>query len=189
MSTGSDPRGRDHLDRPVTRGPESDRGTYPDDRPRDLDRRDEPRRSEDRPRDERQDADRRDLDRRELDRRVADRDLDRDHREAPTARDPHDPALDAEPRSGGKTAAVWLSLILGAIVLILLLIFVIQNNVTATFQYFNAEFDLPLGVAMLLAAIAGALVMALVGSVRMIQMGLTIRKLRRQQERIQRAVR
>lgn len=184
MSTGSDPRGRDHLDRPVTRGPESDRGTYPDERPRDLDRRDEPRRSEDRPRDERQDADRRDLDRRD-----ADRDLDRDHREAPTARDPHDPALDAEPRSGGKTAAVWLSLILGAIVLILLLIFVIQNNVTATFQYFNAEFDLPLGVAMLLAAIAGALVMALVGSVRMIQMGLTIRKLRRQQERIQRAVR
>ena len=184
MSTGSDPRGRDHLDRPVTRGPESDRGTYPDERPRDLDRQDEPRRSEDRPRDERQDADRRDLDRRD-----ADRDLDRDHREAPTARDPHDPALDAEPRSGGKTAAVWLSLILGAIVLILLLIFVIQNNVTATFQYFNAEFDLPLGVAMLLAAIAGALVMALVGSVRMIQMGLTIRKLRRQQERIQRAVR
>ncbi len=184
MSTGSDPRGRDHLDRPVTRSPESDRGTYPNDRTRDLDRRDEPRRSEDRPRDERQDADRRDLDR-----RAADRDLDRDHREAPTTRDPHDPALDAEPRSGGKTAAVWLSLILGAIVLILLLIFVIQNNVTATFQYFNAEFDLPLGVAMLLAAIAGALVMALVGSVRMIQMGLTIRKLRRQQERIQRAVR
>ena len=184
MSTGSDPRGRDHLDRPVTRGPESDHGTYPDDRTRDLDRRDEPHRSEDRPRDERQDADRRDLDRRD-----ADRDLDRDHREAPTARDPHDPALEAEPRSGGKTAAVWLSLILGAIVLILLLIFVIQNNVTATFQYFNAEFDLPLGVAMLLAAIAGALVMALVGSVRMIQMGLTIRKLRRQQERIQRAVR
>ena len=71
----------------------------------------------------------------------------------------------------------------------LLLIFVIQNNVTATFQYFNAQFDLPLGVAMLLAAIAGALVMALVGSMRMIQMGWTIRKLRRQQEKIQRAVR
>ena len=90
---------------------------------------------------------------------------------------------------GGKTAGLWISLILGAIVLVLLLIFVIQNNQTAGFEYFSAQFDLPLGVAMLLAAIAGALVMALVGSVRMIQMGWTIRKLRKQQEKAQRSLR
>ncbi|MGO1424046.1 MAG: LapA family protein, partial [Brachybacterium sp.] len=84
---------------------------------------------------------------------------------------------------------MWIGLILGAIILVLLLIFVIQNNVTAGFQYFGAEFDLPLGVAMLLAAIAGALVMALVGSVRMIQMSWTIRKLRKQQDKIHRATR
>src|SRR5699024_10038278 len=88
-------------------------------------------------------------------------------------------------RGGGATAGVWISLILGAIVLALLLIFVIQNNVTATFQYFTATFELPLGVAMLLAAIAGALVMALVGSVRMIQMSWTIRRLRKTQDKIQ----
>ncbi|GAA1309573.1 LapA family protein [Brachybacterium tyrofermentans] len=93
------------------------------------------------------------------------------------------------PRSGGKTAGLWISLILGAIVLVLLLIFVIQNSQSASFEYFNATFDLPLGVAMLLAAIAGALVMALVGSVRMFQMSWTIRKMRKQQEKIQRAVR
>ena len=91
--------------------------------------------------------------------------------------------------SGGKTAGMWIGLILGAIILVLLLIFVIQNNVTAGFQYFGAQFDLPLGVAMLLAAIAGALVMALVGSVRMIQMSWTIRKLRKQQDKIHRATR
>ncbi|MEE1619472.1 LapA family protein [Brachybacterium sp. J153] len=90
---------------------------------------------------------------------------------------------------GGKTAGMWIGLILGAVVLVLLLIFVIQNNVTARFQYFGAEFDLPLGVAMLLAAIAGALVMALVGSVRMIQMSWTIRKLRKQQEKVRRVTR
>ena len=76
-----------------------------------------------------------------------------------------------------------------AVYLVLLLIFVIQNNQTAGFEYFSAQFDLPLGVAMLLAAIAGALVMALVGSVRMIQMGWTIRKLRKQQEKVQRTLR
>ena len=199
MSTGSDRPGDDRLDRPVTREPAGsgvDRDRYADDHSRrdvDADRRaDADRRSglgrEDRPRDDRRDAGPRDRDRRDADRREVDR-RDADRRDAPATREAHDPALEPEPRNGGKTAAIWLSLILGAIVLILLLIFVIQNNVTATFQYFNAEFDLPLGVAMLLAAIAGALVMALVGSVRMIQMGLTIRKLRRQLEKIQRAVR
>ncbi|MGP9538691.1 LapA family protein [Brachybacterium sp. AOP43-C2-M15] len=92
-------------------------------------------------------------------------------------------------RGGGRTAGLWISLILGAIVLVMLLIFVIQNNHTARFQYFATEFDLPLGVAMLLAAIAGALVMALVGSVRMVQMSWTIRKMRKQQEKIHRATR
>lgn len=176
MSTGPEPRPYDDRTRPVDRGPV--------DPSRDGDRyADEPRgHSDDRGR-YAEDRARTDapgggaVDRREAD--------------APTGagRAGHDPALETEPRSGGKTAALWISLILGAIVLILLLIFVIQNNVSATFQYFNAEFDLPLGVAMLLAAIAGALVMALVGSMRMIQMGWTIRKLRRQQEKVQRAVR
>ncbi|MGO1257477.1 MAG: LapA family protein [Brachybacterium sp.] len=101
-----------------------------------------------------------------------------------------EPAPELEPvGSGGKTAGMWIGLILGAIILVLLLIFVIQNNVTAGFRYFGAEFDLPLGVAMLLAAIAGALVMALVGSVRMFQMSWTIRRLRKQQDKIHRATR
>ena len=105
--------------------------------------------------------------------------------ERPAAEEP----ADVPTSSGGKTATTWIALILGAIVLVLLLIFVIQNNQTAGFQYFAAEFDLPLGVAMLLAAIAGALVMALVGSMRMIQMSWTIRKLRKQQDKIHRATR
>ena len=99
-----------------------------------------------------------------------------------------DPTLDAHQRQG-ISGGTWIALILGAIVLVLLLIFVIQNNQTAGFEYFSAQFDLPLGVAMLLAAIAGAPVMALVGSVRMIQMGWTIRKLRKQQEKVQRTLR
>ena len=109
--------------------------------------------------------------------------------ERPAVEDPADTRTDVPVSRGGKTATTWIALILGAIVLVLLLIFVIQNNQTAGFEYFSARFDLPLGVAMLLAAIAGALVMALVGSVRMIQMGWTIRKLRKQQEKVQRTLR
>lgn len=84
----------------------------------------------------------------------------------------------------GHGPAVWIGLVIGAIVLVLLLIFVIQNQGTASFEYFAARFELPLGVAMLLAAVAGALIMALVGSVRMIQMSLTMRKMRKQLDKI-----
>lgn len=87
---------------------------------------------------------------------------------------PEDPKV-----RGSATAATWIALILGAIVLILLLIFVIQNNTKASFTYFSGTFDLPLGVAMLLAAIAGALVMALVGSVRIFQLSWRLRRMRK----------
>lgn len=110
-------------------------------------------------------------------------------RRAETAEQPRTPEIEDVNAGGGKTAGIWIALILGAVVLILLLIFVIQNNVKATFEYFGAQFDLPLGVAMLLAAIAGALVMALVGSVRIFQLSWTIRKLRKTQAKIQNAVR
>lgn len=113
--------------------------------------------------------------------------------EAPAAERPQEKGPAGDPGEpiggGGKTAGMWIGLILGAIILVMLLIFVLQNNQTAGFQYFATEFDLPLGIAMLLAAIAGALVMALVGSVRMMQMSWTIRKLRKQQEKIHRVTR
>ena len=94
-----------------------------------------------------------------------------------------DPALD-EPTKRGVSGVVWAALILGVIILILLLIFIIQNNVTTRFEYMAWQFSLPLGVAMLLSAVAGALVMALVGSVRMFKLGHRVRKLEKERARI-----
>lgn len=94
-----------------------------------------------------------------------------------------DPALDA-PVKRGVSGTVWAALIAGVIVLILLLVFIIQNNVGTRFEYMAWTFSLPLGVAMLLSAIAGALIMALVGSVRMFALGRRVRKLERERERI-----
>ena len=96
--------------------------------------------------------------------------------------------VETAPAGGGRTAGIWISLILGAIVLVLLLIFILQNNSPAVFEYMTWTFSLPLGVAMLLAAIAGALVMGLVGSVRIFQLGRTNKKLRRQLDTIQGAL-
>jgi len=94
-----------------------------------------------------------------------------------------DPSLD-KPVKRGVSGTVWAALILGVIVLILLLVFIIQNNVATRFEYMAWTFSLPLGVAMLLSAIAGALIMALVGSVRMFSLGHRVRKLERERERI-----
>ena len=84
-----------------------------------------------------------------------------------------------QPAPKSRMAVVWASLFVGVILMILLLVFIIQNNVSTKFDYFTWQFSLPLGVAMLLAALAGALIRALVGSVRMIQMRWELHKYRR----------
>ncbi len=99
-----------------------------------------------------------------------------------------DPKLDEHQRQG-ITGGTWIALILGALILIMLLIFILQNNVPADFAYLGWTFQLPLGVAMLFAAIAGVLVMALFGSVRLIKQGHRVRRLEKERETIKRTIR
>ncbi|MDH6281740.1 LapA family protein [Prescottella agglutinans] len=68
-----------------------------------------------------------------------------------------------------RAASAWTGLVIGIIVAILLLIFILQNLETVTFQLFAWHFTLPAGISLLLAAIAGALIMALAGGIRIIQ--------------------
>lgn len=98
-----------------------------------------------------------------------------------------DPQLDQHQKQG-ITGATWIALILGALILIMLLIFILQNNVPADFAYLGWTFQLPLGIAMLFAAIAGVLVMALFGSVRLYKLGHRVRKLEKDRETIKRTI-
>lgn len=75
-----------------------------------------------------------------------------------------------------RTAALWTGLVIGAVVLVILLVFILQNLDPATVQIFAWQLDLPLGISMLLAAIAGALVMALVGGARILQVRRAAKK-------------
>lgn len=91
---------------------------------------------------------------------------------------PSSPAHETDVRRGQRVAgSTWVALVLGALILILLLIFVVQNGESADFAYLGLTFSLPLGVAMLFAAIAGMLVMALFGSVQFFRLGRRIRRL------------
>lgn len=98
-----------------------------------------------------------------------------------------DPSLDEHQRAG-FTGATWTALILGALVLIMLLIFILQNNDPADFAYLGWAFTLPLGIAMLFAAIAGMLIMGLFGSVRLFKLGRRVRKLEKEREQLKRTL-
>jgi uncharacterized integral membrane protein len=63
-----------------------------------------------------------------------------------------------------------------AVVLLLLLIFILENEQRADVGFFGAHVSLPVGVAMLLAAVAGALVVIIPGTARIIQLRITARR-------------
>jgi lipopolysaccharide assembly protein A len=75
-----------------------------------------------------------------------------------------------------RMGGVWVGLALSAVVLLLLLIFILENEQTVDIAYFGAHGHLPLGVALLLAALAGALLVLIPGTVRIVQLRRTARR-------------
>ena len=75
-----------------------------------------------------------------------------------------------------RTGAAWVALIVAAIVFVFLLIFVVQNPDDVQVKYLWFEGTLSLGVAMLFAAVAGALTAGLLGTVRILQLRSRARK-------------
>ncbi|MCW4353930.1 lipopolysaccharide assembly protein LapA domain-containing protein [Hoyosella sp. YIM 151337] len=75
-------------------------------------------------------------------------------------------------RAGGW----WTALIAGALLLVLLLIFIIQNQDTTRILVLFWEWNIPLGVALLAAAILGILIAACIGGVRILQLRRAARK-------------
>jgi uncharacterized integral membrane protein len=68
------------------------------------------------------------------------------------------------------------ALIAGAVVLILLLVFILENTASVRIAYFGAGFHIPLGVALLLAAIGGALLVGIFGAARILQLRRRVRR-------------
>ena len=78
----------------------------------------------------------------------------------------------ATPKGGpGRTkiGGAWIGLILGAVVLVFLLIFILQNLDPARVQFLGLQAELPLGIWMLFSAVAGVLLLAIPGLGPMIQ--------------------
>lgn len=77
-----------------------------------------------------------------------------------------------------KTAAgsMWVGLVVSAILLIVLLVFILQNQQQSELNLFGWTWNFPVGVGMLFAAILGALITALIGGWRMMDLRRQIRK-------------
>jgi uncharacterized integral membrane protein len=75
-----------------------------------------------------------------------------------------------------KAAAVWSALAVGMLILIVLLIFIAQNTTQASFTFLAAHWNLPLGVAILLAAVSGGLITVLAGTARIFQLRRAAKK-------------
>jgi uncharacterized integral membrane protein len=73
---------------------------------------------------------------------------------------------------------LWVAAVAFAVVLLLLLIFVLQNGQRAEVSFFGAHGHLPMGVALLLAAVFGILLVALPGTARIVQLRLLDRQRR-----------
>lgn len=87
------------------------------------------------------------------------------------------------PKSAGKpkvnssfAAGTWIALIAGALLLILLLVFIVQNQTSTTVDFLSWQFTLPMRVWVLGSSIAGALIMAIVGGVRMFELRRQVKK-------------
>jgi uncharacterized integral membrane protein len=69
-----------------------------------------------------------------------------------------------------RTSGLWTGLILSSVVLLFLLIFILQNNAPVQINFLAWTGTLPTGVALLLAAIAGLLLVAIPGGLRILQL-------------------
>lgn len=90
---------------------------------------------------------------------------------------PKSAATPKEPAIGfTRAGALWSALIAGFLILILLLIFITQNTAPTDFRFLGWHWSLPLGVAILLAAVVGGLITVAVGTARILQLRRAAKK-------------
>lgn len=95
---------------------------------------------------------------------------------APGAPDPQTTPSEPVRVRHSRTSSVWIGAIVAAILLILLLIFITQNTDTVTVHFFGLAGGLPVAVALLFAAVCGVLLVAIPGTVRILQLRKAVNK-------------
>jgi uncharacterized integral membrane protein len=83
-----------------------------------------------------------------------------------------------DPLRGSRTSLFWVAVVALGMVLLLLIIFIAQNTRTTTVSFLAWDGNVPVAVALLIAAVAGLFLATLAGALRILQLR---RRVRRQQ--------
>jgi uncharacterized integral membrane protein len=86
------------------------------------------------------------------------------------------PAEGSHTRIAGRT---WVALALAILLLVLLIIFIAQNSESVTVSFLGAHGHISLGLALLIAAVVGALVALLMWTARILQLRREVRRAKR----------
>lgn len=81
-----------------------------------------------------------------------------------------------------RAAAAWLATAAALVVLALLIVLILQNQETVEVHYLGLTGSLPLGTALLIAAVAGGAIVLIVGVVRLTQLRVQARRARRREK-------
>ena len=79
----------------------------------------------------------------------------------------------SKPTNAGR---VWVAIAVATVLLILLIIFIAENSESVTVSFLGADGRISLGLALLIAAVAGAVVTLLVGTARILQLRREVRR-------------
>lgn len=82
-----------------------------------------------------------------------------------------------------RTGSAWVAAATGALLVLLMLVFILQNSQKVQMDFLWTDFSLPLGVGLLLAAVLGALIVLALGIGRMLQLRLAARRHRKADRR------
>lgn len=82
-----------------------------------------------------------------------------------------------------STGRVWVATTVAVLLLVLLIIFIAENTHKVTISFLGATGTLPAGLAMLAAAVAGALITLLIGTTRILQLRREVRRHKRAHSR------
>lgn len=95
----------------------------------------------------------------------------------PTTPPPAAPAAPGkDPLRGSRTSGLWVALIGFGLVLVLLVVFVLQNTQEVDITFLGFEGRAPLSAALLAAAGGGILLTAVAGTLRILQLRLRVRR-------------
>ncbi len=81
-----------------------------------------------------------------------------------------------------RLSGAWTALVVGLIGLVMILIFILQNQQNIDLRFLGFEGRLPLAVALLFAMILGAVIVASLGGARILQLRVVARRNRRTAE-------